>query len=178
MRSDEGEESDDGAEEVYNTESCFIDAIGLHVHNKIAQLSKHEHGEGWNISVMQHFDEAFDSVSMTRVWRRFLLSLYANPKRLPINGHMINDIVGDTEGYKSAVLEVVLKHAPADKKLHDGGLVGDDDDMASVQTDDTGKSDDDMASVQTDDTGKSDDDSDIESDKTNDSDNDSDQTSY
>ena len=112
---DEDDVSMTESETEYDTEDCFIDSIAREVQKGIIRETKHDDDDDeWNITVMLHFDEVFESVPMTKVWRRFLLTLYSN--QLPINTQMIDDITGHYTGYKSAVLNSVLQLAPPTKQ--------------------------------------------------------------
>ena len=115
----------------YTVENCFVDSIAREVQKKIKRKDLDE-DERWNIIVMQHFDDAFESVSMIKVWRRFLLTLYG--KELPINEQMIDNIIGNKLGYNSAVLDSVLEYGTGVTWEH-----GDDsdDETGSNQSDET-----------------------------------------
>ena len=104
------DESSMSEEPSYNVENCFVDSVAKEVQKNIKRESLDDEDEQWNIIVMHYFDDAFDSVSLTKVWRRFLLTLYG--KELPINEQMIDNITGNKMGYKSSVLKSVLELDP------------------------------------------------------------------
>ena len=138
---------DSSGDEVETAEDCYINAIAREVYKKIRDSS--EGDDEWNITVTQYFDDAFESVSMTKIWRRFLLTLYG--KELPINQQMISDIIGNKSGYKSPVLDAVLKlTAPPAWEDRDGS--------DDAQTDDETAQTDDETPAQTDTDDEADDD--------------------
>ena len=120
-------------------ETCFVESIATEVQKRIYRESKEaeDSDDEWNIVVLRYFDDVFESVPMAKVWRRFLLTLYL--RRPPIDESMINDIMGHHEGYRSAVLDAVLKLGEPAKWVRESGEADETD--ASEEEHDTDDSD-------------------------------------
>ena len=90
--------------------TLYVSAVAASVITRIVEKDSDGRHKKWNLAVTDVFNDAFEEVDETEIWRRFTLMLHLeNP---PIDADMIQEICTGFIQFKSRVLAVVLESEP------------------------------------------------------------------
>ena len=105
QHSEEEKDGEEESEQQLNTaEEVFIRAFAKEVKKKL--MKERDEDTEWNLTVLDNFNDAFESTSVNRVWRRFMLMLhYKNPT---ISEEIIDELCKSHERYRSHILSDLI----------------------------------------------------------------------
>ena len=90
--------------------TVYVSAVAASVITQILEKDTDGPREKWNLAVTDVFNDAFEEVDETEIWRRFTLMLHLDNPTL--DASMIEEICAGPEKLKSRVLEIVLESEP------------------------------------------------------------------